>query len=64
MLRLDFDQGAGACGYGISAATDSMPAGIVTGPDGNLWFADRKGNQIARIRISADSIYGDGFDLP
>ena len=42
----------------------STPVSIVTGPDLNLWFADRSGNQIARIRISADSVYGDGFDLP
>ena len=27
----------------------SFPTGITTGPDGNLWFAEREGNRIGRI---------------
>jgi virginiamycin B lyase len=35
---------------------DSRPFGIVTGPDGNLWFAENQGGQIGRITPQGDII--------
>jgi virginiamycin B lyase len=32
--------------------TNSGPAGIAAGPDGNLWFAELNSNQIGRITVS------------
>ena len=30
----------------------SLPAGITSGPDGNLWFTETTGNNVARITTS------------
>jgi virginiamycin B lyase len=36
--------------YPIPTA-NSMPRGIATGPDGNLWFVESAGNKIAKLGI-------------
>jgi streptogramin lyase len=33
----------------------SLPVGITSGPDGNLWFTESGGNQIGRITPAAPS---------
>src|SRR6266481_9615593 len=43
--------------FRVSTATNIGPAGITTGPDGNLWFTERQrftstGNSIGRITTS------------
>ena len=32
-------------------ARDSQPRGIASGPDGNIWFSEQRGNRIGRLLI-------------
>lgn len=38
--------------YAIPTA-NAQPAGIVTGPDGNIWFSEYQGNKIGRITLAS-----------
>src|SRR4051794_37120879 len=35
-----------------SSGSDTMPLGITTGPDGNLWVAEAAGNAIAKVTLA------------
>jgi hypothetical protein len=36
--------------------TNSVPSGITTGPDGNLWFTEAGANQIGEVVLNAPSV--------
>jgi streptogramin lyase len=41
--------GGGLTGYGVPSV--NLPAGIATGPDGGVWFANRGNNSIGRLQV-------------
>ena len=40
----------------VTPTASSYPNGIVTGPDGNIWFTEYGGNNIAKLVISTGVI--------
>src|SRR5438067_13217883 len=49
--------------FSASLADGSSPYGIVTGPDGNLWFTEFAANKIARMTPDGSSVteFADGL---
>ena len=47
-----------------TATAESLPQGITTGPDGNLWFTEYATNKIGRITRTGAIGTGDEFTIP